>query len=356
MAAIAQDEAVTIDNPLIFFAYQRDGKLLDLFSLSRSVYSIAVSGTATQVVANSALNLADPPTGVRVGLGIYHANFTATGFAAGTYEIRWRYQLASTDAIKENRQRFEVLDKTKFYTGALYVGYCTSNDLREHVPFDTKPLSDVQVEIDLASRRIEQLTARFFEPRIATQKLNGRGTRSLVLNEPIIGINKLSIESGVTGLNIDLTDISLDGIRMYARHLQGLFDPDDRDDPHIEIENFEGLLFQSLSIFPKGPQTIHVSGVYGYTDPDGGPMGVTPVPLFKVIGSMAFKSIADPFGLDKTITSTSSVTKAKTRDQEISYSVGGSTSITTSTQGLTGDTFTDQLLLPYVRPPHYGAV
>lgn len=355
MAGVVQDEAVTADNPLVFFAYQRDGKLLDLFSLSRSIYAIATDGTATQIIADTALNLTDAPTGVRIGTGSYHANFTATSYATGTYEIRWRYKLLSTDNVRENRRKFEVLDKNKFSSGAAYVGYCTTNDLRIVADFTTADTGVVQQQIDYASRRIEQLTGRFFEPRLAVQRLNGRGIRGMALNEPIVGIGKLEIESGVTGLNISLTEIGLDGVRIFARHLQGLTDPDDRDDPRIEIENFEGLIFQSLSIFPKGPQTIHVTGVFGYTDPDGGPMGMTPSPLFRAIGSMAIRLIQDPFGQDRTIVDPFSVRRAKTRDQEISYGAGSSTT-SQATQGLTGDAFIDGILLPFVRPPHYGAV
>lgn len=352
MSAVAQDETVSATTPLVFFAFQIDGKLYDLFSLSRSIYSVAIGGGATQVVADGPLNLSDAPVGTRLGKGIYHANFTATGYTAGTYEVRWRYQLASTDPVRENRQRFEVVDKNKFSTGALYVGYCNSIDLMALSPFDVQEIGDVQNLINDASRRIEALTYRFFEPRLATQKINGRGNRGLALNEPIIGINKLEIESGVTGLSISLTEVDLDGLRINARHLNGLFDPDDRDDPRIEIERFEGLIFQSLSIFPKGPQTIHVTGVFGYTDPDGGPMGCTPKPLFRVIGSLAIKLLQDPFGQDRTVIDPFSVIKAKTRDQEVDYAARASIQIS----GLTGDPFVDTILLQYVRPAHYGAV
>lgn len=179
-------------------------------------------------------------------------------------------------------------------------------------------------------------------------RVDGKATPGLMLQEPIIGISLLEIESGATGLTMTLTKISLDGVRVRNRHLQGIFDPDDRDDPGIDITRFEGILFQTLSTFPKGPRTIHVTGVFGYTNPDGGPFGVVPPDLTEVVGNFATKFQMDPFGLNQTIWEPNLISRAATRDQSISYFKVPSI--------LTGDPVIDRILIRYMRPPHIAAV
>lgn len=359
MGALAQDEAVTWDNPQVFFVFQSNGKTFDVTSLSRSVHLVNTDGTYTEEIASGALDLTDAPTGTRIAQGIYHADFAATGWDPGTYEIRWTYvtpedpdALIIAPGTFETRQRFEVVDKNKFYRGAAYVGYADSVELMKFSPFDIQQVGDVQVLINRASRKIEDLTSRFFEPRYMKYRVNGRGVPGLQLSEPIVGVSKLEIESGANGLTMTLTEVSLDGVRVGARHLQGILDPDDRDNPRIEITRFEGILFQTLSTFPKGPQTIHVTGVFGYTNPNGGPFGKTPEDLTQIVGNFATKMLSDPFGLDLALQIPGTLMSAKTRDQSVTYR--GTHNIGLPT--LTGDPIVDLVLIKYVRPFHLGAV
>jgi len=358
MPAVAQDETINCANPTLFFAFQRDGKLIDIFSLKRSVFEIPPAGAAIEKIPEATLDLSPDPVGVRIALGVYHANFAATGFRAGTHEIRWKYKETSTSTEFEFRQRFEVVDKNKFSRGAAYVGYLDSVTLKTNALFTEQSVGAIQEFVDRASRKVELLTGRFFEPRYRLFKLDGRGNRRLMPQHPIVGINKVEIETGVTGIEASLTEVSLDGLRVYNRHLGGLLDPDDRDDPRIEIERFEGILFQSTEFFPLSSQGIFVTGVWGYTDPDGGPLGKTPTDITTAVGAFATRNLQDPFGQDPFITAPSSVRSAKTRDQAISFgrTGGGGIGGRGSFGGLTGDDFIDQLLIPYVRPPHYGAV
>ncbi len=359
--AVAQDEIVSWDNPQIFFVYQANGKTADLTSLSRSVNLINSDGTRTNKVADSALNLTAAPIGTRIDTGIYHANFTAgPTWTAGTYEIVWTYtpvvdplaeiQTASTLTAT---QRFEVLDKTKFSTGSAYVGYGDSIELKKFSPFDTKTLAELQVVIDKASRRIEFLTSRFFQPRYQLQKIDGRGSKGLLLGEPIIGISQVAIESAANGVTLAVNPVDLNAFRVRNRHLSGLKDPDDRDNPALEIARFEGIIFESLDTFPRGPETIHVKGVFGYTDPDGTPFGKTPEDLFTVVGNFALKFLQDPFGTDSTVWLPGNIASAKTRDQSIRFFQAGGLGTAGS---VTGDPIVDQILSGYMRPPHYGSV
>lgn len=371
MGAVAVNETVTWSNPQLFFVWQSNGKTFDVTNLTRSVWQANVDGTYTLKIADASLNLANAPTGTRIDVGVYHADFTATGWTPGTYEIRWTY-VAPTDPDALNggadpdtgadesnvpistpftataKQRFEVVDATKFPRGASYVGYADSIALQQYAPFSTMAIGDLQVLIDKSSRRIEDLTGRFFGPRYMKYRLDGRGIPGLMMSEPIIGITLLEIESGVTGLTMTLTTISLDGVRVRNRHLQGIFDPDDRDDPGLDITRFEGILFQTLSTFPKGPRTIHVTGVFGYTNPDGGPFGTVPPDLTQIVGNFATKFLMDPFGLNLSLWEPSNLASAKTRDQSVSYFKVLSF--------LTGDPVIDRILIRYVRPGHLGSV
>jgi hypothetical protein len=363
MAGVTVGEVVDRNNPLLFFPFQIDGKLFDVAELKREVFHLPVGGARTSVVAEATLDLTTT-TGVKVDTGVFAAGFDATGLTPGTHEIEWTFKRFSlADPEEKAFTRFEVLDANKFASGQQYVGYADSAFYRAKPEFASCPVGDMQVAIDQASREIVSLTGRRFGPHYATFKLDTKKTRNIFLQEPIIGVNRVEIESGVNGVTATKSEISLDGLRMYARHLNGgPIDPDDRDDPRIEIERFEGIIFQSLDFFPKGPQVTIVTGVFGYTEADGSPFGRIPLPLTRAIGILALRQNTDFFASNPTVTEPGSITMMKTRDQAIRFdSAGGSAggggrSGRAAYGGLTGDDVLDRILIPYVRPPHMRAV
>lgn len=360
MGSLVQDEAVTASNPQVFFVLQVDGKNTDVLTLSRRVRLVNANGTYTIVVADAPLTITDAPVGTRIAKGVYHANFTATAFAIGTYDVTWTYTYAGSATLTAT-QRFEVLDPAMFSRGAEYVGYADSVELCKISPFTLKTIPEVQALINKSSKRIEAFTARFFEPRFSVMKLDGRNTRGLLVSEPIIGISKIELETGVNGIQISLSEIDMNAFRIRNRHLQGLMDPDDRDNPAIEIERFEGLIFQSLEQFPKGPLTCYLTGVFGYTDFNNTPFGKVPDDLFIVVGNFANKFLLDPFMLNKAVWTSiaGNVTEMRTRDQSIKYGVNTATSASTvfgAAAPLTGDPQIDQLLSRYIRPPQIGSI
>lgn len=363
MAGVTVGETVDRNNPLLFFAHQIDGRLSDVFELKREVFSIPVGGARTSVVAITTLDLSTT-TGVKVDTGVFAAGFSATGLSPGTHEIAWTFKRALvTDPEEKAYTRFEVLDPNKFASGAQYVGYGDSAFYRAKTEFASCPVGDMQVAIDNASREIERLTGRRFGAHYAVLKLDTKQSRTIFLQEPIVGVSHVAIESGVNGVNVSTSEISLDGLRIYARHLNGgPIDPDDRDDPRIEIERFEGIIFQSLDFFPQGPQVTHVTGVFGYTDADGSPFGRVPKPLARAVGIMALREGSDFFATNPTISEPGSITMMKTRDQAIGFSSsggasgGGGRTGRAAYGGLTGDDVLDSILIGYVRPPHMRAV
>lgn len=165
--------------------------------------------------------------------------------------------------------------------------YCGVTDLRDE-GFADPPYTDERITTlcDLATRYVDKVTGRWFEARTFDDTnplmLDGKNSRTLHLMIPIIRLDKLEIEN--QGLvSSDLTDINLDYVRTYNRHLSGMTQPDDRENPRISFveagriaETVATGLYPAPHVFPHGRQNIVLEGVFGYTDPDGSATGETP--------------------------------------------------------------------------------
>ena len=150
-------------------------------------------------------------------------------------------------------------------------GYCFLQDLRDE-GFSPEIVSDARLAslIALASRYIESTTERFFEPRYQRIEVSGRGACEILLGEPIIALEQLALLDDLA-LRPAGDDVDLSAYRIYNRHItQGLFKPDDRDNPKIRP-----LAWQGIGC-PCGVHHVRVTGLFGYTDPDGSPTGQTP--------------------------------------------------------------------------------
>jgi len=115
--------------------------------------------------------------------------------------------------------------------------------------------------IQRMSQYIRNITDRSFHPEYKTIKLDSISNDTLMLREPIIGIESMVLP--------ELLDFEVDAgsMAIYSRHLtDNLKDPDDRDVPMIYMEN--GIR--------GGSQNIELTGVFGYTDPDGTCFGKVP--------------------------------------------------------------------------------
>lgn len=350
MPGIVKGEASSCANPLLPFFYQQDGFLEDVAALRFEVYFVS-SGAK---VHEATINL-DPCEhgGNHKALGYYVAPLDpeALGFDPGPYEIVWHYKVEASDPELSTAYRFEVLNPKYFRVSARYVAYLGS----DHEAFEDFSLEQRQRAIEAASRNVERLTGRFFFPRYMTVKHTVRPDSSQVwLDEPIVGVGAISLE--VTGLYITTPteyqlDISL--VRVFNRHLTNLLSPDDRDNPKIQLVGStpEGEL-PTVSRFPEGAKNVLITGVFGYTDPDGGPFGQVPLQLQEVILGLAYRQLQDPLGLDPMLQNPGRVKMAKTRDQQIQFDTSGSAGDPGSS--LTGDPRLDNILLGYCRPPHVG--
>lgn len=349
---VVLSEAVSADNPLITFEYQTGGLLTDIFSLTLQV----LDASGVQKLAATTINLNDPPVGSRLGIGRYAGVFTPTtgsGWATGTHTAIWRYRVVSGGVEKAVRRRFEVLDATNFVTGAEYVGYADTSELRANAQFSSLTVAQTQKLVDSASRKVETLTGRFFEPRYLTSAYSGKGAGSLLLGHPIIGL--ASAFEFASGLADALFEIDRTALLVYNRHLEGMFDPDDRNDPRVEYATdlIPGrIIWQGA--FTDGSKNVQLNGLFGYTDYDGSPTGRTPKQLTQVIGYFAAHEQLDPFGLDVSVSAPGRVKAARTRDQAIEFASGAGAA---AYQGaITGDRVVDDYLLTLLRPPAMFAV
>ncbi len=305
-ATIAQAQP-NVTPPLLFIGHNQ-GQLVAASSLAFRILDVStpekeaaggvqvypVSGTQPIDLINDAYNF-DPNT--TNGGGYYVAPWTVpSNEPIGRHEIEWTYALTvpvsstytsiATEPAPSGivRQPFDVI------AGAAPYGpfYALISDVREDLGCTPQKVTDRKLieKIGLASKMIEAVTGRFFNPRLQFLRLSGNSARKLFLPIPIIAISSCGIDTQPTQAG-DLV-VDLDLFRIYNRHLsQGMVGADDdRNNPKIEFVHsddlygvrfipFRGISLRSLA-FPIGVQNIHVRGAYGFTDPDGSPWGQTP--------------------------------------------------------------------------------
>jgi hypothetical protein len=262
----------------------------------------------------------------RLGVGHYVAVYTPPASAQlGHHAVRWSVRAAESELHFETP--FEVL-AAPIDTPP---GYCMLQDLRDE-GFGPEAVSDVRLAriIALASRTIERITGRFFEPRRQRIELDGLGSSELLLDEPIIAIERIDIGGGGP----------VSGATVYNRHItQGLMLPDDRQNPRIRLG------------FPCGARNVRVTGLFGYTEPDGSPTGTTPLLIREACKRLVVREIpplADT-GRREDVRQRYRILQERTREQ--SYTLDR----LAHPGALTGDPAIDDILVQFMRPADLGA-
>lgn len=247
--------------------------------------------------------------------------------------------------------------------------YCTVQEIRCEGFTDVAefPNSRITAKIAEASRYIEAITGRFFEPRTQVLKVDAHGTKDLLLEHPIINITEVRI----LGQDIASQDVILesDEFVFYNRHLsQGLLNPDDRDNPKISLirltdnalsgirTTFRAGVVFGAEFFPFGVQNIQVSGKFGYTDIDTAvtpdPDGITPLLIKKACMLLTIRELPPARDIDcVTERRRNDIIEERVRDQTIRYRTGKSARI----GGIIGDPEIDDILARFTRPFHLGA-
>ncbi len=298
------------------------------------------------------------PAGDRLSTGHFVARWTPpVDEPIGAHEIRWFLRITAASPEQASHEEFEVLAGTPASLGP---GYALVSDMRaEGVTLADATDARLQQLIVRASRYIERITGRFFEPRAQTLRLDGTGGRVLPLGHPVVAVDAVFIDTGPYSRGDLAVDPSVYSV--YNRHLtQGLLLPDDRDHPKLELfhgSDLLGVRFTppglSLSSFtwPHGQQNITVRGVFGYTEPDGSPAGRTPELIRHVTKLLVMREL--PLLRDRDGREDAQrrwrVASERTRDQAYSLEA-------LRLQGaFTGDPEIDGVLEAFMRPPDFGA-
>lgn len=298
--------------------------------------------------------------GHRLSLGRFYAPWTVpTDESVGDHRIEWRYKLGLLDEWEEAHDEFYVLGNR----GVAPPTYCDVSDLRRE-GFPEATYSDARINFlaVLATRYIDKVTGRWFVPRVfdATNrmKVDGQDAAVLFLEVPVIRLDALYIEAQGF-LDPSLTEIDLGEVRAYNRHLSGMTQPDDRENPKVAFVLNDGRLHSTVSAglypvprrFPRGQQNVHLEGVFGYTDPDGSEFGETPWLIRQVAMRLVVRELLPESQYCEKFN-----VKVKHRiigDRE------GSTAVNLQQLWLkgafTGDPEIDQILQGYKRPPRMGS-
>jgi len=249
-------------------------------------------------------------------------------------------------------------------TGALLgPAYAFVSDVRDEGVNANVTDARIQMAIVIASRYIERVTGRFFEPRVQTIRVGGKGKRLVTLGDPVIGVEFIRLETEPS-LQPDL-DVDPDLYRVFNRHLsQGLLNPDDRESPKIEFVHVEDLLgvgdvrfvpLSGISLrslgYPWGVQNVQIAGVFGYTEDthNGSPWGDTPTLIRHVTKMLALRNIPGLRDACRDDNERWRIVETKVRDQSIKLAQPRKFG------QFTGEPEIDQILLMHMRPPTLGA-
>ena len=359
MAALARGQSSDCGNPALALFTQVGGMLVDVAVLEFQVFDVSDAAKRAAPVqvfpaapgARATVDTATPcPAGDRLSTGHFVARWTApVDEAIGAHEVRWFFRLTPETPEQSFVEEFEVLPVVTGFTSG---GYASVSDLRAEGVTDAQA-SDARIQqlVSLASRYVERVTGRFFEPRVQALRVDGTGGRVLALGHPIIGIDAVAIDSNP----FSPADLAVDpGLyRVYNRHLtQGLLLPDDRDHPRLELVHGEdGHLALGRLAWPRGQQNVEVRGVFGYTEPDGSPTGRTPELVRHVTKLLVMRELPRLADADRREDAQRRwrLTSERTRDQ------GYSLEALRLHGAFTGDPEIDNVLVAFVRPPDFGA-
>jgi hypothetical protein len=363
MPALGRGETSDCTNPVLDIFTQVSGSFVDVASLEFEIYEkITDPENPVKIFPGAGREVVDVaqdcPTGHRLSTGNYVATYTVPeAEPTGTHEIRWFFMLTGSSPEQEFREEFQVLPVVGS-TGDLGL-YTTVAEMRaEGVPeTGIGAVSDARLVtlIDRASRQVDKFTNRFFNPRTLSFTLDGRGTPSIHLDQPIISVTRVEIEE---------SGIDVGSIVVYNRHItEALLEPDDRENPRIEIVQplDDELLFKiGLKNFPRGQQNIRIDGIFGYTDPDGTPTGRTPFDITEVTQMIVIRKLPLKFSDQDQVSDNANahrITEFRTRDQSIKYANPFSGGAGSAGLGpFFGDREIDNILLAYRAPPRMRSV
>jgi hypothetical protein len=186
--------------------------------------------------------------------------------------------------------------------------------------------------LDEASAFIDRVTGWFFESRMLTLRLDGRGAPTIEPPYPPLRLDALSVEyEGAVALSPE--DVSVVGAPVQPGF------------------NAPRLTLRHGRRFPRGVANVTAVGLWGFTEPDGTPEGRTPPAIHTVTMQLALRAL--PLLGDLEAWSDARLRwrllEERTRDQ--SYKLGAPLFATF----ITGDPEIDLVLMRYRKPAGLGA-
>ena len=132
--------------------------------------------------------------------------------------------------------------------------------------------SDARLELLLveASSLIDRVTGWFFEPRLLTLHLAGRGAPSIELPVPPLRVDRLVL--GGAELSLDPSELLIVGAPVQP--------------------GFDGPRFTRHGrVFPRGHGNVVAEGLWGFTEDDGTPTGRTPPAIRRATMLLVLRSM-----------------------------------------------------------------
>ncbi|TXH17461.1 MAG: hypothetical protein E6R03_03910 [Hyphomicrobiaceae bacterium] len=353
MVAIHQGTASSVANPRIVFitvmtemleeATVPPGFLVDPAALEYRI----LDPSGTQVVAPTAVDLEDH----RLRLGTFAPPITIGAMSSiGTWTIEWTWDLEIGDETYTYVQvtHFTVVDSDI----PLVDGYAQVADARAEgapVSFSDARIAQILTE---SSRTVEHFTRRFFDARYHVYDYDVRSRGVLIrTRQPIVAIEDILVN--FSDFN-SIHSLDAEDFRIYNRHMRGMLQPDDRDAPKVEVQREAGR-WDFGSRMVASQQNATIKGWWGYTDPDGGPFGVTPPSIERVTMMLAFRNIRPLWRKFSNVEgpTTGAVQTQRTRDQSITYATVAGSGLTNvlSRAPMTGDPEIDIILMRFRAPP-----
>jgi hypothetical protein len=369
MPAIARGQSSDGANPVLELFTPVRGVLVDAAAAAFQIFDVSDDARRANPVqvfpetpnARAPVNITDPrPAGDKLGAGHVVARWTPPDSEAlGAHELRWFVQ--STPGAPEQvvTVDFDVLAAG---AGSYRSGYALVSDLHtEGVTAAEATDARLARLIRLASQYVDRMTGRFFEPRPMTLALDGSGGRIQLLGHPIIAVRDVTLQVAMPAEVGELA-VAPSLFRVYNRHLtQGLLDPDDRENPRLEFFHESDLLGVQATpaaslglgslVWLRGVQNVVVDGLFGFTDPDGSPVGRTPELIRHVTKLLVLREIPTMTDVARREDRQQRwrLVSERTRDQGYNLDPLRAQGV------LTGDPEIDAILVSYQRPPQLGA-
>ncbi len=181
-----------------------------------------------------------------------------------------------------------------------------------------------------AGALLDRVTGWFFEPRSKTFRLDGRGTPTLELPAPPLQLDEVRIFEAAISMHPD--DLVIIG---------GPVEPG-FDVPRLTLRR---------AVFPRGSGNVEASGLWGYTEPDGTPLGRTPLAIRRATMLLVLRQLPKLTDADSAAARSAwRLLEERTRDQSYRLAARRDAGVV-----LTGDPEVDEMIARYRRPAGLGA-